>query len=62
MSKILSKIGKIKKIAGKKNEWKKSKIVSGLELIKDRWQHHQTTYTGGIMYAYILKWSNFIVI
>jgi len=31
MSKILSKIGKKKKrIAGKKNRWKKSKIGSGL--------------------------------
>jgi len=30
MSKILSKIGKKKRIAGKKNRWKKSKIGSGL--------------------------------
>ena len=30
MSKILSKIGKKKRIAGKKNRWIKSKIGSGL--------------------------------
>ena len=30
MSKILSKIGKKKRIAGKKNRWEKSKIGSGL--------------------------------
>jgi len=33
MSKILSKIGKKKRIAGKKNRWKKSKIGSALAVL-----------------------------
>ena len=33
MSKILSKIGKKKIIAGKKNRWKKSKIGAGLIIV-----------------------------